>query len=554
MTMEAPYWLSAETSLGRVVDYIAPLRRMFYTVFPWEMSFRSLADVPDYIQGAVPFFIGSILVEAVILVWLRRQEEREQQEAADTSSSNPKAKPASGRKPTRKYKLVGFDFFDAVTSMSSGLFMLVFNQLVLNGFELRAYAYVFERFRLVTLPSDSLVVWVVGFLGVDLGYYWFHRMAHEINLFWSAGHVVHHSSDAYNATVAVRQSALQLYTSWMFYLPLALVLPPPAFHAHRMLNTLFQFWIHTELIDNIGPLEWILNTPSHHRVHHGRNPYCIDKNYAGTLIIWDRMFGTFEAERRDEEPVSYGLTHVQPTFDPWRVQFEHLARLVARAFRAPSFGDALRTLFYGPGWTFVVDDRGPCPRLGHFEDIPKVDAHSESGKMRHRPPPATGSLNVYCLLGFFLAQGAHSLAGPALGPGGTPTLMVHGAVIAFVLLTLTTVGALYSGHSWAVPLECARLLLSIGYLLLAERDLFSSAIRLSDYRVYLRLAALVQFLLFIWLVTHRNSLYKPASGGPAKAATARATTEEGASAEAASSSASSSVATATGAGGLSKRK
>uniref|UniRef100_A0AAV2LK75 Transmembrane protein 195 n=1 Tax=Knipowitschia caucasica TaxID=637954 RepID=A0AAV2LK75_KNICA len=111
----------------------------------------------------------------------------------------------------------------------------------------------------------------------------------EVSFMWAA-HQVHHSSEFYNLTTALRQSLSQQFTAWIFYLPLALAVPPSIFAVHIQLNLLYQFWIHTELIKDLGPLEWIINTPKHHRVHHGRNLYCIDKNYGGILIVWDRLF------------------------------------------------------------------------------------------------------------------------------------------------------------------------------------------------------------------------------------------------------------------------
>jgi alkylglycerol monooxygenase len=156
----------------------------------------------------------------------------------------------------------------------------------------------------------------------------------EVNLFWST-HQAHHSAESYNLSTALRQGVLQNYFSWMFYLPLALIIPPQIFLIHSQMNLLYQFWIHTDIISNLGPFEYILNTPSHHRVHHGRNPYCIDKNYGGVLIIWDRLFGTFAAERENEE-IAYGLIHPINTFDPLdtQVKIEHLlTRLSKRIFR-----------------------------------------------------------------------------------------------------------------------------------------------------------------------------------------------------------------------------
>ncbi len=140
----------------------------------------------------------------------------------------------------------------------------------------------------------------------------------EVNLFW-ATHQTHHSSESYNLSTALRQGVLQPYFSWAFYLPLAFFVPPQIFLIHAQMNLLYQFWIHTDIISKLGPFEYILNTPSHHRVHHGRNPYCIDKNYGGVLIIWDRLFGTFAAERENEE-IAYGLIHPINTFDPLETQ------------------------------------------------------------------------------------------------------------------------------------------------------------------------------------------------------------------------------------------
>merc|ERR1712200_205685 len=121
----------------------------------------------------------------------------------------------------------------------------------------------------------------------------------------------HHSAEEYNLSTALRQSSFQAFGAWPFYLPMAFFIPPQHAIIHKELNLLYQFWIHTEIVKSIGPLEYILNTSSHHRVHHGANRYCLDKNYAGVLIIWDRMFGTFEAERSDIKIV-YGLG--DPTF------------------------------------------------------------------------------------------------------------------------------------------------------------------------------------------------------------------------------------------------
>ncbi|XP_011729340.2 alkylglycerol monooxygenase isoform X5 [Macaca nemestrina] len=296
------------------VSFSQGFRMLFYTMKPNETSFQTLEEVPDYVKKATPFFISLMLLELVVS-WIHK-----------------------GKSPGR--------LDDALTSISAGVLSRL-PSLFFRSIELTSYIYIWENYRLFSLPWDSPWTWYLTFFGVDFGYYWFHRMAHEVNIMW-AGHQTHHSSEDYNLSTALRQSVLQLYTSWIFYSPLALFIPPSVYAVHLQFNLLYQFWIHTEVINNLGPLELILNTPSHHRVHHGRNRYCIDKNFAGVLIIWDRIFGTFEAEN---EKVVYGLTHPINTFEPIRVQvtgkdvpFSSSASQLLKTYTVVQF--ALMLVFY----------------------------------------------------------------------------------------------------------------------------------------------------------------------------------------------------------------
>ena len=159
-------------------------------------------------------------------------------------------------------------------------------------------------------------------------------------------------------------------TTMSFYLPMAFFIPPTQFIVHAQFNLLYQFWIHTEVIDSLGPLEWILNTPSHHRVHHGATRYCIDKNYAGVLIIWDKIFGTFEAERRDE-PLVYGLIDPVDTFNPFYLQFFYLGKVWDKFRSSNGLTNKLKALFYGPGWM------SGTPRLGLTSSLPEVSILTE---------------------------------------------------------------------------------------------------------------------------------------------------------------------------------
>lgn len=197
-----------------------------------------------------------------------------------------------------------YRFNDAINDLSCGIAQQVvgiFSKVLIFA----GYLWIYENFRWLEISPKSVLAWIVLLFGVDLCYYWFHRVSHRMNAPWAA-HIVHHQSEEYNLAVALRQGTFQSWFSWIFYLPLAIIgFPPPMFLAMSAFDTLYQFWIHTRAIDRLGPLEWFMNTPSHHRVHHARNPKYLDKNYAGIFIIWDRMFGTFEPE---EEPVVYGVT------------------------------------------------------------------------------------------------------------------------------------------------------------------------------------------------------------------------------------------------------
>jgi sterol desaturase/sphingolipid hydroxylase (fatty acid hydroxylase superfamily) len=199
---------------------------------------------------------------------------------------------------------------------------------------------------LFDLGSGPLV-FAAALLADDFFYYWFHRLHHEVRFLWAA-HVNHHSSRHFNLSTALRQS-WTTFTSPLFYLPLPLLgFDPLLVITVHSVNLLWQFWIHTELIGRLGPLEAVLNTPSHHRVHHGRNVQYLDRNHGGMLIVWDRLFGTFEQER---ERVDYGLTKNLESFSPWEIAFHEWRAMLRDARRAGSLGDALRTLLLPPGWS-----------------------------------------------------------------------------------------------------------------------------------------------------------------------------------------------------------
>src|SRR5262249_20160569 len=153
--------------------------------------------------------------------------------------------------------------------------------------------WVYEHFRLIEPPADQPWVWLAALIAYDFFYYWLHRFNHEVNLLW-ASHVVHHSSEEFNLTTALRQPATGVLFNWIFYLPLAVLgVPVAMFLIIGAIDLLYQFWIHTIEVGSLGWFDRVFASPSNHRVHHGQSAYCIDKNYGGILIIWDRLFGSF---------------------------------------------------------------------------------------------------------------------------------------------------------------------------------------------------------------------------------------------------------------------
>jgi len=206
------------------------------------------------------------------------------------------------------------------------------------------------KFRLFELEHSVWWFWVLLFLADDFSYYWFHRIAHSVNWFW-ASHVVHHSSEHYNLAAALRQTWTGNATgSFLFWAWMPLV----GFHPiwvlfMQQISLIYQFWIHTETIDKLPrPIEFLFNTPSHHRVHHGSDLKYLDKNHAGILIIWDRLFGTFQPE---EERPTYGLTKNIKSFNPAVIAFRTWGKLIKTASRCSSWKDRIRYFVESPGWS-----------------------------------------------------------------------------------------------------------------------------------------------------------------------------------------------------------
>jgi len=208
--------------------------------------------------------------------------------------------------------------------------------------------YLAYRFRLFDIPPTSVAALLVLFVLVDFVEYWFHRTSHRVRLLW-ATHSVHHSATSFNLTAAVRIGwTAPLSGVAFFFLPLALIgFHPLAIMAMVVLNLFYQFFLHTEHGPRLGPLEWVFNTPSHHRVHHASNTACLDKNFAGVFIIWDRLFGTFAAAPNDER-LRYGLTTPLPSQNLLTVNFFEWRRLLRDVRQARGLRRCFKVLFGAP--------------------------------------------------------------------------------------------------------------------------------------------------------------------------------------------------------------
>ncbi|MCB1610703.1 MAG: sterol desaturase family protein, partial [Xanthomonadales bacterium] len=282
---------------------------------------------------------------------------------------------------------------------------------------------------------------VLGLLLYDFLYYWHHRLGHEVALFWAA-HVVHHQSEDFNLGTALRQSSSTFLVGWVFYLPMAILgFPPLVFAVVALIDLLYQYWIHTEQIGRLGWFDRVFASPSNHRVHHGVNERYLDKNYGGILILWDRLFGTFE-EERDDDPVVYGTRKPLRSHDPLWANLEVYAALARDSWRTRRWGDKLRVWGKPPGWQ--------PPDLAAAEPHPPFDLSAA----RKYDPPLTSAAAVYAGLLFaaLIAAGAHALAldgGPPLA--GMPAS--YGTAYAiWILMSLWALGRWTEGRTQGAPI------------------------------------------------------------------------------------------------------
>ncbi len=363
-----------------------------------------MADYAYYILMAIPFFLVSMLAE-----WLLG----------------------------KKHKKELYNFEDAITNLNIGIgsqAIGLFVKIVIVG----VYTFVYKNFALIKI-ENTLVAFLFGSLIFDFIFYWAHRWGHEINFFWGA-HIVHHQSQEYNLSVALRQSWFHNLISFWMFLPLPILgIDPIVFVSISAFSILYQYWIHTKTIGKLGPLEWVLNTPSAHRVHHATNPDYLDKNYGAVLIIWDRLFGTYQEEL--EEP-TYGITTPLKSWNPVWANLHFYKELLQGLSQTKGLANKIKLVFW----------QGP-DNLGK---ILKSEKQPKDARV-YRTYPSAQTI-VYVFVQFTLLT------------AGLVKYMMHfdelsnlyrGSFLGLMIWTMWACGALMGKNKWVKFLEIPRVIITV---------------------------------------------------------------------------------------------
>jgi sterol desaturase/sphingolipid hydroxylase (fatty acid hydroxylase superfamily) len=317
---------------------------------------------------------------------------------------------------------------DAIASLSLGVMSQVAGVFT-KALTIGIYAVAVEHVALFELSATSPWVWIAGLVLYDFCYCWLHRAGHEVNLLWAA-QVVHHQSERYNLTTALRQTSSGALLGWVFYLPMAVLgFPLEVFAVVAVIDLLYQFWIHTELVPKLGWFDRVFASPSNHRAHHAVNERYLDKNYGGLFILWDRLFGTF-VEEDDADPVVYGTRAPLRSFNPLWANLEVYAALWRDTWRTARWRDRLRLWFGKPGWR-PADLQAIDPKPAF--DIARAEFN----------PPASRALTAYVLANFalLLVPAVHFLT----SAGAMPVWQSGGYALGLVA-SLVVLGALMNAN------------------------------------------------------------------------------------------------------------
>ncbi len=341
-----------------------------------------------------------------------------------------------------------FNIMDSVSSLSSGITNVLKRVLGLTIY-IFTYDFLVEHLAVFHFKSSALQ-YVIGFISLDFYVYWNHRWRHRYNILWN-DHVIHHSSEEYNLPVALRQTIGDVLDIYFFLLfPAAFFgIPTDVISVLAVVMLFGGFWYHTQLIGKLGFLEKIIVTPSHHRIHHAINPIYLDRNFGGILIIWDKLFGTFQEELPDEKPI-YGITRQVSTWNPIKINFIHIMLLIKDAWRTNSIKDKFRIWFMPTGWRPAdVEAQYPVP---YIKDVYRQEKYM---------PTASNYLKIWSVVQLVITFLIMLFLVIQLVDISKPAIFVYGFFIFYSVYCYTS---LMDKDSNAWLLECIRFALAIGII------------------------------------------------------------------------------------------
>ena len=330
---------------------------------------------------------------------------------------------------------------DSLNSLSLGLLSTVTKFVFLN-IGLLVFSRIEQNYAVWAFDMTSHAHWLVGLLFYDFLYYWFHRISHERQFFWGS-HVVHHQSEDYNLSTALRQTSTSFLTTWVFFIPcFFLGMPIYMYVSIATAQLIYQFWVHTQHIPKLGFIEWFMVTPSNHRVHHAQNKDYIDKNYGGLLIVWDRLFGTFKEEDEQLQPI-YGIRSPLNSWNPLWANIHIFISMARDAWLTARWSDKFRVLWARTGWRPAdVAARYPAEK----SDLNNFNKYDPQLRVKVN----VGIIGQYFIVSIFHAWGAQQAS-------QLSTELLWATVIAQAY-TLIVIGALLEGKQTAGFLENTRLL------------------------------------------------------------------------------------------------
>lgn len=378
--------------------------------------------------------------------------------------------------------------FDTISGISSGMTNNIKSIFKLS-IVIISYDWMVENFAIFNINS-SFWLYVLAFVGTDFAYYWNHRWNHEINLMWNR-HIIHHSSEEFNLSCALRQSISGIIQVYFFlYIPLAIIgIPSQVMNIILPVHLFAQFWYHTRLIGKMGFLEKIIVTPSHHRVHHAINDEYLDKNYASIFIIWDKLFGTFQ-EELENVPAVYGVKKPVKTWNPLLINFMHLVLLFKDAYRTQNWKDKIKVFYKRTGWR--PDD------VAKNHPINITENPYTQVKYKTSSTPFLTSWSFFQLILHFAIQ-YHII-------DLLPKFQYHQLIFyaIFCLISIFSYTSLMDRHWLAIPLEIIKLFIGLYIVNYIDGILqLSQTISISNFVVY------IYFILSFFITTYYTVILKP---------------------------------------------